>query len=78
MYVLEHRVPCPTGRRRHRWQAAAICGKVDLLRKIRDAQLDADHWRIVMAPGAGMRRWHTARLADPNTVIKEWSVTNEP
>ena len=29
-----------------------ICGKVDLLRKIRDAQLDADHWRIVMAPGS--------------------------
>ena len=52
MYVLGHRVPCPTGRRRHRWQAAAICGKVDLLRKIRDAQPDADHWRIVMAPGS--------------------------
>ena len=52
MYVLEHRVPCQTGRWRHRWQAAAICGKVDLLRKIRDAQLDADHWRIVMAPGS--------------------------
>ena len=52
MYVLEHRVPCQTGRWRHRWQAAAICGKVDLLRKIRDAQPDAYHWRIVMAPGS--------------------------
>ena len=52
MYVLEHRVPCPTGHRRYHWQAAAICGKVGLLRKIRDSQPDADHWRIVMAPGS--------------------------
>lgn len=52
MYVLEHRAPRPTDRRRHRWQAAAICGKAELLQKIWDAQPDADCWRIVMMPGS--------------------------